>query len=122
MIFTSDKRKYQKHTETLQLQFCKSALRVKRNTATPAVLGDTGKYPIEIRFKLNVLKYWIRLQTFPQPHKLKQTYNCLLELNNIGVETWLGKVDNIIKECSFHQGIHHAITDTGNFIKTCEIS
>ena len=45
----------------LQLRFLKLSLSVKVTTPTCIVLGEVGKYPIEIEAKCRMLRFWYGL-------------------------------------------------------------
>ena len=48
--------------EAVQLKFLKMMLGVKRSTATVAVYAETGRFPLFLRQKVRIIKYWIRLE------------------------------------------------------------
>ena len=52
-----------KTLETVQNDFIKKALGVKRQTSTLAVHGETGRYPLYVRQNQILLRYWCRLLT-----------------------------------------------------------
>jgi hypothetical protein len=45
--------------EQIHIKFCKKILGVKRQTPNAAVLGELGRFPMAIKCKERVLKFWI---------------------------------------------------------------
>ena len=48
----------------LQLNFLKICLGLKNSTPTVMVLGETGRFPIELEIKTRLLCFWFKLQSF----------------------------------------------------------
>ena len=47
--------------EKIHLKFIKSTLGVRKQTPTPAIYGDTGRFPLIIRQHIKAVKYWCRI-------------------------------------------------------------
>ena len=47
--------------EKVHTSFLRNVLRVKRSTPIVSLLGETGRYPLEIGMHIRLLKYWIKL-------------------------------------------------------------
>jgi hypothetical protein len=47
--------------EKIHLQFIKRILSVRSSTPSFMVYGEYGRYPLEIKIKLRVLHFWIKL-------------------------------------------------------------
>ena len=62
--------------ENTHLNFCHAMFGVNKQTSTPAVMGDTGRFPLLLRQK--TIGYWIRIVSLSEHHHLKVAYQCLL--------------------------------------------
>ena len=49
--------------EIIHRRFCKFALGVPRITSNLACYGELGSYPLYIRWKVTLIKYWLRANT-----------------------------------------------------------
>ncbi len=72
-----------KHEKT-HLSYMNEKLSVKRSSCTNAIYAEFGRFPLIIKQKVEVLKYWQRLLSLPYKHALKQSYNCLKKLHESG--------------------------------------
>ena len=52
--------------EKIHLKFIKSTLGVRKQTPTPAIYGDTGRFPLIIRQHIKAVKYWCRILKLSQ--------------------------------------------------------
>ncbi len=66
----------------------KEKLNVKILSCTNSIYAEFGRFPLIIKQKLQVLKYWQRLLSLPHKHMLKQSYNCLKELHKSDQHSW----------------------------------
>jgi hypothetical protein len=82
--------------EKIQLKFLKMLLSVKSSTCTYAVLGDLGRFPLAIRSKICIVKFWIRLQRLENSSIAKRIFNMLNNLNNLGFNNWVSQVHKIL--------------------------
>jgi hypothetical protein len=90
-------RKYES-IEKVQLKFLKMLLGVKNSTCTQAVLGETGRFPIALRHKVRIVKYWIRLQRLEPDSIVKKAFNMLNNLHELGFRNWVSQVHEILYE------------------------
>ena len=83
--------------ERTQLKFLKKSIGVFQSTPTPAVLGETGRFPIHLRQEDSLLKLWARINLLPCTctNILYKIYTDLLQLHNEGHDTWPGRVKAI---------------------------
>jgi hypothetical protein len=70
--------------ESVHLTYLKNSLGVGIHTCTHAVYAETGRFPLEIRQKISMIKYWFRIIHLPESHVLKKCYNTLYSLMNLG--------------------------------------
>ena len=87
-----------KELEKIHLKYIKKTLKVKPSSVTSAIYAETGRFPLEIKQKVQILKYWKRIVNFPDTHILKQAYLSLHETNSIGQKNWCTHVRNILSE------------------------
>ena len=90
--------------EKIHLQFIKMILGVHKNASTLAVLGETGRYPLLVRQKIRVLKYWCKIVSkhVSTNSTLGQLYNILCSLSNAGFTTWASYVENMLTEAGLY--------------------
>jgi hypothetical protein len=50
-----------KFIEQIHLKYRKRVLQVRNTTPNSMVLGELGRYPIEVKFKLRMISFWSRL-------------------------------------------------------------
>ena len=62
-----------------------------------AVYGETGRYPLLVRQKILLIKYWLRLVNFESTGTLSKAYKHLINSHMNGERNWMdGTVHNII--------------------------
>ena len=83
--------------ERVQLRFIKYVLGVKDGTCTPAVLGETGRFPIHLTHIIKLVKYWLRLIQCQESKLVKKAYNVLRTLTEAGYSTWLSRVYELLE-------------------------
>ena len=66
--------------ESVHLKFLKTILGVRNNTSTLGVRGETGRFPILLRQKVKVLKYWKKIVSMLENSLLKQMYSIMCGL------------------------------------------
>ena len=86
--------------EAIQITFLKIILGIRKQTPTPAVYAETGRFPLNIRHKNNVVKYWARLETMPDCSILNKCLNIQKQLHYANKSSWYSKVDTILKQCN----------------------
>ena len=97
--------------EKIHLKFIKSTLGVRKQTPTPAIYGDTGRFPLIIRQHIKVVKYWCRILKLSQSHPVRNAYNMLLELDAIGFTNWCSPIRSVNKSMlSFKESIVRIFT------------
>ena len=103
--------------EKIHLKFIKSTLGVRKLTPTPAIYGDTGRFPLIIRQHIKAVKYWCRILKLSQSHPVKNAYNMLLELDVIGFTNWCSRIRSVLERTGLHQTWESQnIGDTNKFL------
>ena len=82
--------------EKIHVKFIKSTLGVKKQTTTPAIYGDTGRFPLIIRQHIKAVKYWCRILDLSQNHPVRNAYNMLLELDGTGLTNWCSRIRSVL--------------------------
>ena len=83
--------------EKIHLKFIKSTLGVRKQTPTPAIYGDTGRFPLIIRQHIKAVKYWCRILKLSRSHPVRNAYNMLLELDGIGFTNWCSRIRSVLE-------------------------
>ena len=76
-------------------------LGVGNNTSNLATYGECGRFPLLLRQKVRVIKYWYRIINMDEGSIVKMIYNCLLSLHNCGFKTWSSHVEKLLNETGF---------------------
>ena len=79
----------------IHLKFIKSTLGVRKQTPTPAIYGDMGRFPLITRQHIKAVKYWCRILKLYQSHPVRNAYNMLLELDAIGFTNWCSRIRSV---------------------------
>ena len=87
--------------ESVQLKYLKQILGVKQQTSTLAVYGETGRFPLLLRQRLALIKYWSRVISMDPSSVLKCVYNEIYDLHKQGHFTWCSKVYNVLNLYNF---------------------
>ena len=66
--------------ERVHLRFCKFVLGVPISACNLACYGELGRYPVEIRIKISLIKFWLRLATDYKLFKRSLSYESYLDL------------------------------------------
>ena len=82
--------------EKIHQKFIKSTLGVRQQTPTPAIYGDSGRFPLIIRQHIKAVKY-CRILKLSQSHPVRNAYNMLLELDAIGFTNWCSRIRSVLK-------------------------
>ena len=69
--------------ERIQLKYLKNILSVQPQTSTLVVYGETGRFPLVVRQRTNLLKYWCRIMNMENNSIVKNTY---LELHKLSAD------------------------------------
>ena len=89
--------------EKIHLKFIKSTLGVRKQTPTPAIYGDTGRFPLIIRQHIKAVKYWCRILKLSRSHPVRNAYNMLLELDAIGFTNWCSRIRSVLERTGLDQ-------------------
>ena len=82
--------------EQVHLKFIKTVLGVKQSTPTAAVYGETGRFPMHMRFQDRMTKLWARIKKLSPDNLIHKIYDESLRLSQEGHDTWADRVNNII--------------------------
>ena len=102
--------------ECVQLKHLKQLIGVKPQTSTLAVYGETGRFLLVLRQRLNVVKYWYRILTMEPPSVVKCVYDELYSLHAKGHSTWCCKIQNILNMYCHGADWDRQQTDLSGFI------
>ena len=84
--------------ERVHLRFCKFVLGVPTSACNLACYGELGHYPVEIRIKISLIKFWLRLATdWSIPPLLYDAYQ--LSLSTPG--SWCARIKQILDVSGF---------------------
>ena len=83
--------------ERVQLRYLKYMLGVKDSTCTPAVFGETGRFPVYVQQRIKLIKYWLRLISLQSSSLVRKAYNVLSMLSRGGFQTWANKICEILE-------------------------
>ncbi len=89
--------------EKIHLSNMKEKLKVKRSSCTNAIYAEFGRFPLIIKQKVKVLKYWQMLLSLPHEHVLKQSYNCLKKIHKSGQHKWCTYICELPSENEFQE-------------------
>ena len=87
----------------IHLKFIKSTLGVRKQTPTPEIYGDTGRFPLITRQYIKAVKYWCRILKLFQSHPVRNAYNMLLELDGIGFTNWCSRICSVLERAGLDQ-------------------
>ena len=86
--------------ERVHLRFCKFLLHVPASACNLACYGELGRYPVELRAKLSVIKYWYRLVTdWSISPLLSEAYQLSLSIP----KSWCSEVKGILDNLGFSE-------------------
>jgi hypothetical protein len=84
--------------DTFHVKFLKRVLKLRPQTPTLAVYGETGEYPVSLKLELRVIKYWVRLMTLPDDHIARKMFLSLQSLDCIGFTTWVTHLRKLLEK------------------------
>ena len=87
-----------KNLEKIHLKYLKRTLNVKVSSSNLAIYSELGRFPLDIKVKYKILKYWKRILEFDENHPVRIAYNTLTELERIGKRNWCSQVKEILTE------------------------
>ncbi len=82
--------------EKVHLNYLKYLLCVKPCTSSKAVYAELGRFTLETKHKIQVLKYWQRLLNMPDGTPIKHAYNELFSLQSSRHRNWCSFVKQIL--------------------------
>ena len=82
--------------ETFHLGYLKRTIGLRLQTPTDAVLSDTGRFPLQLRRNLNVIKYWLRMLNIQADDPLRNAFDTLVQLHNLGQSNWWTEVTTLL--------------------------
>lgn len=82
--------------ERVQLKYIKMMLGVANNTSNLATYGETGRFPLFLRQKIKVLKYWHRVVSKPKDSLVYIVYQLLVDLHNSGFKSWASEIYELL--------------------------
>ena len=89
--------------ERLQLKFLKLILNVRKSTPTYMILGELGRFPLNVSIKTRIINYWANIIC---GKKSKLSYTIYMYLrdsfdNNTYIHPWIACVKKILDDCGF---------------------
>ena len=84
--------------EKIHLKYMKNTLHVKNSSSTYAIYAECGRFPLIVKQKCQVIKYWQRILKSDQTHVIRKAYNSLFELHSLGQINWCTHVKSILEE------------------------
>ena len=76
---------------------------VRKQTPTPAIYGDTGRFQLIIRQHNKAVKYWCRILDLSQSHPVRNTYNMQVELDGTGFTNWCSRIRSVLELAGLDQ-------------------
>ena len=91
--------------EKFHLSFLKCLLEVKTSTPNCFVYGELGVYPLIIKRKVRVIKYWLKIirQLNNKENYVQKVYRelCKINVENPDIETWVSGVKALLESTGF---------------------
>lgn len=85
------------HIDKIHLWFLRILLGIKSTSSNAITLGECGSFPPSVTIQANCILYLKRIQTLPETSIVKQSYNEMKRLHNLGFNTWYGRVCELAK-------------------------
>ena len=85
--------------ERFQLKYLKNVSSVRQSTTDLAVYGETGQFPLHLRQKDQLVKYWLRIVSMPSDHVLKSIYDELIICAEKGQNNFARKIIALLSQC-----------------------
>ena len=103
--------------ETVAADFYKQILHVKGTSPNIGVVSELGRYSILINFKINVVKYWLRLLNMPDDRLVKKAYIVSKILDSGLHISWASSVREILEESNLNvYWANDTVIPNGNII------
>ena len=87
--------------EVVHTGFLKKTLGVKQQTKTLAIYGECGRYPLELRQKELIVKYWCRLLKLPTENTLQIVCKKLSQLHSMNNRNWCSIVFDTLRSLGY---------------------
>ena len=100
------------------LRFIRCVLMVKATTSNAAVYGECGRLPPSVSCHVNILTYANRLHNMGNGKVVKQVYNELCRLHEMGFATWVTKVSELVQ----YYKVDVQTADSKIFKQQCKMS
>ena len=84
--------------DKIHLMYLRSVLGIKTNSSNIITLGECGLIPPSVTIQAICLMYLMRIQSLPENSILKQTFNEMRKMHNLGFDTWYGRVCELAKQ------------------------
>ena len=84
-----------KAIDKVHLRYVRCALSVKATTSNIITVGESGQYSPSVSCTISALNYVNRLHHLPNSSLVKQVYNELTNLDELGFTTWVSKIKEI---------------------------
>ena len=106
------------HCEKVHLFGLKKFLGVSQKTPNSLVYGDTVRYPISLLFRVQCIRYWLKL-TQMNSHRLPyKAYKTLLELDIRGKKNWVTNVRMTLFQYGFDfVWMNQSVGDINAFVR-----
>ena len=73
-------------------------LKVKKSSCNNAIYAECGRFPLLLKQKVQVLKYWERILHLDQSHLVRKAYNSILSIHKQGQVNWCNSVKDVLVE------------------------
>ena len=80
-----------------------ATLGFRKQTLTPAIYGNTERFPLIIRKQIKAVKYWCKILDLSQNHLVRNAYNMLLELDGTGFTNWCSRIRSVLEQTGLDQ-------------------
>jgi hypothetical protein len=87
---------FKEEIEKCHLKYCRFLLGVNRRTPILAILGETGRFPLVLEVKRNMVKYWLRIKDLPADSLLYKAYIANISLSPLN--NWTIAVEDSLHE------------------------
>ena len=88
--------------DKVMLRFSRCVLNVKATTSNVMVYGECGILPPSVHCTVSTMCYMNRLHHMPNNSIVKQVYNELFKLHQMGFVTWVTKVGELVETYSIN--------------------
>ena len=91
-----------KMLEVVQNQFLRCLANFRKSTPLNTILGEFGRYPLEITIKSRMIGFWVRILTNKHSKLSYILYRKLIETPNLNSK-WVTKIKQILDECGMSE-------------------